>query len=814
MNTTSIPGVIVREVTTAVPQIRGATKNIGGFVGRALRGPVAVPIRITSFAQYVRIFGAYDPSSYLTESVEAFFGNGGTVCYVCRVLGSSTGTNVKAALTMASAGGAASAGSLSSSAGAFPAALFPGATFLCLEDAGVAQTATIVANQASITGVAGTFAAPTAAHTLVLALAGVANQTVTFAGTENTNLLYAAAINAQIRGGTATISGGQVKITADRAGSSSSGSVVSGSADVLASLGLAVGAFTLTGGSNVANVDAVLATELATIFNAAFITPGSTWVGNNTTGTLAGKSNTTGATSKIQFTSGTGVSLVAGFNLTAYTGSASAPTNLFTLTAVGEGYDANNISVVVTPQNSVLGLSLTVAAAAGSIASVTLASYAINRLTVGDTVSLFDSGTSATLRGVVASIQGNVVTFQNAPTLTGALNVATTTVTMEAFALTVLYGGSTITGPITGLRQSPLSTQNYFATVLGGVLSGSLGANALNPEYLVTVTDLGVTSTANVDLRPVNVISSGDYLSGGSNCTTFADLDYIGQNATLPYTGVYAMKAMRDLRILALPGLSGTNGFISQTLIQLCDSWKFLFGIVASQLNASTTAIATYRQSLGSTSYAAFYAIWYKIISKLTGQLAMSPPEGYIMGMYCRTDNAQGIQKAPAGDVTGQILGVQDVERNLSDDDYALLYPLNVNASFNVPGAGICVEGSRTMENSVYTQISVRRTMIYLEQSLKTGSRFVIFEPNTPATRAKLKRATDNFLEGEWKRGTLSGTTRNAAYFTKCDTDNNPQNLVAAGQMLEDIQVSIPLVVENLIINVSQNQAIAVAVGS
>jgi hypothetical protein len=61
-----------------------ADTRVAGFIGLAQRGPLDVPHRISSWDEYLEVYGN-DTSFYLTRSVEAYFRNGGLVCWVVRV---------------------------------------------------------------------------------------------------------------------------------------------------------------------------------------------------------------------------------------------------------------------------------------------------------------------------------------------------------------------------------------------------------------------------------------------------------------------------------------------------------------------------------------------------------------------------------------------------------------------------------------------------------------------------------------------------------------------------------------------------------
>jgi len=91
------PGVYVEEIDTGTKPIEGVSTSTAGMLGVAERGPVNVPILITSYGEYTRWFGERlnildfsqgpnDPHCYLPQGVEGFFLNGGKRVYVTRVL--------------------------------------------------------------------------------------------------------------------------------------------------------------------------------------------------------------------------------------------------------------------------------------------------------------------------------------------------------------------------------------------------------------------------------------------------------------------------------------------------------------------------------------------------------------------------------------------------------------------------------------------------------------------------------------------------------------------------------------------------------
>ncbi|PZR70618.1 MAG: hypothetical protein DLM73_17455 [Chthoniobacterales bacterium] len=92
----SFPGVFVEEIDTGNKPIEGVPTSTCGFVGITERGPVQ-PALITSFAEYLHTYGGYfkedGKDRYLTYGIEGFFQNGGSRCFVARVISKEAATN-------------------------------------------------------------------------------------------------------------------------------------------------------------------------------------------------------------------------------------------------------------------------------------------------------------------------------------------------------------------------------------------------------------------------------------------------------------------------------------------------------------------------------------------------------------------------------------------------------------------------------------------------------------------------------------------------------------------------------------------------
>lgn len=83
------PGVYVEEVSGGAKPIAGVGTSTAAFVGLTQKGLTDKAILVTNWGQFVKNFGEFIPNGYLAYAVYGFFAEGGTSCYVVRVLSDS-----------------------------------------------------------------------------------------------------------------------------------------------------------------------------------------------------------------------------------------------------------------------------------------------------------------------------------------------------------------------------------------------------------------------------------------------------------------------------------------------------------------------------------------------------------------------------------------------------------------------------------------------------------------------------------------------------------------------------------------------------
>ena len=160
-------------------------------------------------------------------------------------------------------------------------------------------------------------------------------------------------------------------------------------------------------------------------------------------------------------------------------------------------------------------------------------------------------------------------------------------------------------------------------------------------------------------------------------------------------------------------------------------------------------------------------------------------PCGAVAGVFARTDAQRGVWKAPAGqDAT--LVGVPQLSVSLTDDENGELNPLGVNCLRAFPVIGRVVWGARTLQGadqlaSEWKYIPVRRTALYIEESLFRGTKWVVFEPNDEPLWAQIRLNVGAFMQNLFRQGAFQGKTPREAYFVKCDKETTTQNDINLG---------------------------------
>ena len=191
--------------------------------------------------------------------------------------------------------------------------------------------------------------------------------------------------------------------------------------------------------------------------------------------------------------------------------------------------------------------------------------------------------------------------------------------------------------------------------------------------------------------------------------------------------------------------------------------------------------VATHQPPVHST-YAAYYYPWITVMSLDGSSTVTIPPSGHVAGVYAQTDSTGGVWAPPAN---VQLVGVAALSEDLTAAESDALNSRGVDVIRSFPAQGIKVWSSRTTTNqdSDDKYVSVRRFMIFLEQSIAKGLQWAVFEPNGPRLSV-IRSSIENFLRSVWKQGALQGSTQQEAFFVRCDLTTMTQNDLDNGRLV------------------------------
>ena len=327
------------------------------------------------------------------------------------------------------------------------------------------------------------------------------------------------------------------------------------------------------------------------------------------------------------------------------------------------------------------------------------------------------------------------------------------------------------------------------------------GGSGYTDVPTVTITQppsTGTQATATATLKD-GVVTAINITEGGSGYTDVPTVTI----AQAPGTGTQATATA------TLAPNPDEYKKIREAVLAHCEKMKDRFAILdGKDVTEDLTPENIYS---GASDYGAVYFPYLKVrikvlkaepVNEYEDEEVDMPPSGYIAGIYARVDANRGVFKAPANEVIRGVLAKK--QRAFSRDKQGELNEKNINVIRQLNG-NVTVWGARTISaKSEYRYISVRRTMLFLRESIDDGTQWAVFEPNTTALWQKIIRNVSDFLLVQWRSGALFGNTRQEAFYVKCDAETNPPEERALGKVIAEVGVSIVRPAEFVIFRLSQ----------
>ena len=340
-----------------------------------------------------------------------------------------------------------------------------------------------------------------------------------------------------------------------------------------------------------------------------------------------------------------------------------------------------------------------------------------------------------------------------------------------------------------------------------------LSFNMSNPRYIVS--RMSKSELIDVEVEPLKETGNpveailGDgfesgvmMLEGGSdgsmakvNAGTFIGID----GGPGKRTGIQAFVENNIVSMMAVPGITIPEVVVA--LVGHCETLGSRFAVLDMPSDLYKPAdLIGYRNMIDST-YAAMYHPWIQVFDRSSNKAGFIPPSGAVMGVYSRTDINRGVHKAPANET----VFCSGLQVNYTKDEQDILNPEGVNLIRAMPGQGIRIWGARTASsNSAFKYVNVRRLFIFVEESIKANTNWVVFEPNDATLWQRVELTISGFLDGLWRNGMLGGDSPASSYFVEIGQSTMTRDDIMNGRLICNIGIAPSRPAEFVIFRVTQ----------
>ena len=360
--------------------------------------------------------------------------------------------------------------------------------------------------------------------------------------------------------------------------------------------------------------------------------------------------------------------------------------------------------------------------------------------------------------------------------------------TTGRFDLNVYFGGTASANLVEKWIDLSMvdSDTRYIVNIVNSTVAGS--------RYVVAA-DLASATVAPND-TPVAQI--GTALATGADGSAPSTTQFANALATLDQ--------ITDSLILCAPSEVNTTNVTA--MINYAEGRGDVFCLLDTAISLSVASAVTYAGAISPiSSYAAVYWPWVNSIDpsmSIPNSTIYLPPSGIVAGVIARIDATRGVFKAPAG-ITARISGSVGLQYNSTNSDLDTLSVAQINAVRVIPGAGVCVFGTRTLKTTAADRyVPVRRTLIFVKKTLLNSTQFAAFEPNDSNLWTRIRSVCEQALTSLWQQGGLRGRTAAQAYYVRCDETNNTPATIAQGYVNIEIGVALQYPAEFVVIRIGQ----------
>lgn len=398
------------------------------------------------------------------------------------------------------------------------------------------------------------------------------------------------------------------------------------------------------------------------------------------------------------------------------------------------------------------------------------------------TVAYYPNGTGAASAALLTATSASEGSWGNSITVSTTAGALVATATkVPTFDLSVKLDGVEVE------RWNEVSTDpannRYVQTVV----------NTYSKYIRVTVSS-GVVANASWAFASVNFA-----FTGGTNGDPVEASHYVAALSQLD--------TIDKVLLLNAPGQ--TSSTVVNALLAKAESRGNSFVIIDPSTSTDAATIgAGIVSGYTASSYGAVYYPMLKMVDPAKtgpGAIRDTYPGGAVAGIYVRTDFTRSVAKSPAG-YDAEVRNALGTTATFTASESASLYDsYGINIFKAIPGAGIVVNGARTLDRTTPGKyITIRRSLNYLKQTLKDATSFAVFEPNDDRLWTRLNMTASSILSEFWRSGGLKGANASQAFYVICDATNNTTTTVNNGEVRLEVGVALQYPAEFVVINISQ----------
>ena len=226
----------------------------------------------------------------------------------------------------------------------------------------------------------------------------------------------------------------------------------------------------------------------------------------------------------------------------------------------------------------------------------------------------------------------------------------------------------------------------------------------------------------------------------------------------------FANPDLIDVNVFATPGIDTINNsiLINETIDMIENERKDSIYII----NTPDKPLGTYDDAKSSmytvsdligaflntgidSSYSATYFPWIQYFDQDNAQYLYLSPTKDVVTNLALTDNTAYAWFAPAGMSRGQLNCVK-AKKNLISGELDLLANAQINAlrTFSVEGVRVWGQNTLQIADTQLNKIGVRRMMLFLRKSIRSGNLPLIFEPGDNTTKNQFLTIVTPILDG------------------------------------------------------------------